>query len=116
MKQKLRLWYDKPAPNRGRVSEERTAKDPDWEEWSLPLGCGYMGLNIFGRTDTERIQVTENSLTNPYRAGLNNFAEIELKIMSGIWFWRMPLLMSAMNGTGLHIEESIFAVIRIRFL
>lgn len=80
MKQKLRLWYDKPAPNRGRVSEERTAKDPDWEEWSLPLGCGYMGLNIFGRTDTERIQVTENSLTNPYRAGLNNFAEIELEM------------------------------------
>lgn len=80
MKQMLRLWYDEPAPNRGRESSERTAKDPDWEQWSLPLGCGYMGLNIFGRTDTERIQVTENSLANPSRAGLNNFAEIELEM------------------------------------
>lgn len=80
MEQVLRLWYDEPAPNRGRESEERTAKDPDWEQWSLPLGCGYMGLNIFGRTDTERIQVTENSLANPFRAGVNNFAEISLEI------------------------------------
>lgn len=79
MEHGLRLWYDQPAPNRGRESEERTAKDPDWEQWSLPLGCGYMGLNIFGRTDAERIQVTENSLANPFRAGVNNFAEISLE-------------------------------------
>ena len=62
----LRLWYDEPAPD----------SDNGWEQWSLPLGCGYMGANVFGRTDTERIQITENSLANPYNPGLNNFSEV----------------------------------------
>lgn len=48
-----------------------------WEKWSLPLGNGYFGANVFGRTETERIQLTENSLANPVGlGGLNNFAEI----------------------------------------
>lgn len=80
MKKQYKLWYDKPAPNRGRESENMTAKDSDWEEWSLPLGCGHFGINVFGRTDTERIQVTEVSLANPYPTGVNNFAEIYLNI------------------------------------
>ena len=74
MQKKYKLWYDKPAPNRGRVSDEPKAKDPDWEEWSLPLGCGHFGVNIFGRTGVERIQVTEVSLASPYPNGVNNFA------------------------------------------
>ena len=56
--------------------------DDDWERWSLPLGNGYFGANVFGRTDTERIQLTEKTLANPYYVaprislgGLNNFAE-----------------------------------------
>jgi len=72
--------YDHPAPNRGRESNDHKAKDPDWENWSLPLAGGYFGINIFGRTDTERIQVTEASLANPYPNGVNNFAEIYLDI------------------------------------
>jgi alpha-L-fucosidase 2 len=45
--------------------------------WSLPLGNGYFGANVFGRTVIERIQLTENSLSNPMNVGgLNNFAEI----------------------------------------
>jgi alpha-L-fucosidase 2 len=56
------------------------AKDPDWEEWSLPLGCGYFGVNVFGRTDTERMQVTEVSLANPYPHGVNNFAEVYIEL------------------------------------
>jgi len=75
-----KLWYDTPAPNRGRVSDTPTAKDPDWEEWSLPLGGGHFGVNIFGRTDAERMQVTEISLANPYRSGVNNFAEIYIDV------------------------------------
>ena len=39
--------------------------DDGWEKWSLPIGNGYMGANVFGRTLTERIQITENSLSNP---------------------------------------------------
>lgn len=50
-----------------------------WEKWSLPLGNGYFGANVFGRTDTERIQLTEKSLSNPYGiGGLNNFSETYL--------------------------------------
>ena len=56
----------------------------DWERWSIPIGNGYFGANLFGRTDTERIQLTEKTLANPYRInsdssyptdGLNNFSE-----------------------------------------
>ena len=39
--------------------------DDGWEKWSLPIGNGYMGVNVFGRTDTERLQITENSFSNP---------------------------------------------------
>ena len=85
MKKQYKLWYDKPAPNRGKTPMDwpphwAKEKDPDWEEWSLPMGCGHLGVNIFGRTDTERIQVTEVSLANPYPSGVNNFAEIYLDI------------------------------------
>ena len=85
MKKVYKLWYDKPAPNRGKVASTWAShwskeKDPDWEEWSLPLGGGYLGVNIFGRTDTERIQITDVSLANPYPSGVNNFAEIYVDI------------------------------------
>jgi hypothetical protein len=73
-----RLKYDKPAPNRGRVSDKPDAKDGDWEEWSLPRGCGHVGGNIFGLPDVERMQVTEVSLARPYPYGVNNFAEVYL--------------------------------------
>ncbi len=62
----LKLWYDEPAPD----------SDEGWENWSLPLGNGYMGANIFGMTETERVQITEVSLVDPYPHGVNNFAEV----------------------------------------
>lgn len=62
----LKLWYDEPAPN----------SDEGWENWSMPLGNGYMGANVFGLTDTERVQITEVSLVDPYPYGVNNFAEV----------------------------------------
>ena len=85
MQKQYKLWYDKPAPNRGPVPKDwaknwSKTKDEDWEKWSLPLGNGYFGVNIFGRTDTERLQITEVSLCNPYPAGVNNFAEIYIDI------------------------------------
>jgi len=48
------LWFDEEAPQ----SLE------GFERWSLPLGNGYMGINVFGGTETELITVTENSLFN----------------------------------------------------
>lgn len=48
-----------------------------WENQSLPIGNGFMGANVFGIVEKERIQITENSLVNSYATGgLNNFAEI----------------------------------------
>lgn len=65
-----RLFYKSPALA-ATISEKEA-----WEKWSLPLGNGYFGANLFGRTDTERIQFTEKSLSNPYGiGGLNNFSE-----------------------------------------
>lgn len=70
----LRLWYDKPAPD----------SDLGWANASLPLGNGYMGVNVFGGVEKERFQITENSLYDLQdvggfkRPGLNNFAEVYL--------------------------------------
>ncbi|MBQ9084584.1 MAG: glycoside hydrolase family 95 protein [Clostridia bacterium] len=61
-----------------------TNLNDDWERWSIPVGNGYFGANLFGRTESERIQLTDKTLANPYRInndsklpcdGLNNFSE-----------------------------------------
>ena len=73
----LYLRYDKPAEN----------SDKGWEEYSIPLGNGYMGANVFGGVECERIQITENSLVNPGErtetsprlGGLTNFGEVYIK-------------------------------------
>lgn len=93
----LRLYYDEEASHgvsqgyddvstsfgsgAGEIADN---VNDDWERWSIPLGNGYFGANLFGRTETERIQLTEKTLANPYRIssdssiptdGLNNFSE-----------------------------------------
>jgi len=78
----LRLWYRQSAPCVNDFAPKwKNGEGPDgWEKWSLPIGNGYLGANVFGRTDVERIQVTENSLCNPGKGGgLNNFAEIMIR-------------------------------------
>ncbi len=83
------LWYSAPAPTDGDEVRNHAGKNPGpndgWEKWSLPIGCGWFGANIFGRTDTERVQITENSLVTPLtgfgvdrKGGLANFAELYL--------------------------------------
>ena len=80
------LWDDQPAPNRGKdysvIQARGYPADADWEAHSYPIGNGYMGANIFGRTDVERIQITDKTLTNgaPYGSGgMTNFAEVFLE-------------------------------------
>ena len=79
------LWYNRPAFNRGADYNKVMARgfpyDEDWERWSLPIGNGYMGAAIFGRTDTERIQLSEKTLANRGcygNGGFTNFSEIYL--------------------------------------
>lgn len=81
-----RVWDDQPAPNRGGDFNITKARgypyDEDWELRSYPIGNGFMGANIFGRTDTERIQLTEKTLANEGLygiGGLTSFAEINIE-------------------------------------
>ena len=93
MKKQYSLWYTAPAPfgyeNRTFFNFFDPPRDDDgWERWSLPIGNSYMGGNVFGRTETERLQISENSLYNPadwrhdtrHNAGLNSFGELYLDI------------------------------------
>lgn len=86
------LSYTKQTPFRNDdlfLRDHRKCNIPEdgWERWSLPIGNGYMGVNIFGRTDEERLLITENSLSNPCTfcdeypggaAGLSNFCSFYL--------------------------------------
>jgi alpha-L-fucosidase 2 len=68
----LRLWYNSPAAN----------NNDGWVSQSLPLGNGYMGVNLFGGVQQDRLQITENSLVDAPTdkiGGLNNFAEVFLE-------------------------------------
>ncbi len=51
----LKLQYFSPADKGGSERE-------NWKRWALPLGNGHMGAMVFGRTDTERIQLNEKTL------------------------------------------------------
>ena len=75
---------DSLPSNRARI---KTSVNDDWERWSLPVGNGYFGANVFGRTETERITVADKTLatswmkTDNYLAGgLNTFAEIFIDV------------------------------------
>lgn len=57
----------------------------DWERWSLPIGNGYFGVNVFGRCKCEKYTLAEKTMStsamktdNYLIGGLNTFAEIYL--------------------------------------
>ena len=91
MKQnKMRLVYSRPAPIKDDFLHYSTP-DCAWERYSLPLGNGFFGVNVFGRLSTERIQISDPTLANPYyvpktvprrtccASGVNNMAELLFK-------------------------------------
>lgn len=80
-----RLWEPEPAPNRGAdfsvIQHRGYPYDEDWEHWSYPLANGTLGANVFGRTDTERIQLSEKTFANGgcyNRGGITSAAELYL--------------------------------------
>jgi alpha-L-fucosidase 2 len=82
---KYELWEPAPAPNRGVDFDIIKARgypfDEDWERWSFPIGNGTLGANLFGRTDSERIQLSEKSIANGGcydRGAITNAAELYL--------------------------------------
>ena len=94
---RLRLWYNEPTPKASVHYEELASEEGTvWERWTLPLGNGHFGASYYGYTDTDRIQITENSLCNPYvsnnglprtrtngNLGLSSLAEIFLDFGHG---------------------------------
>lgn len=78
----LKLWYDEPAPdddNRGWRYDDAPYKG--WESQALPIGNAYLGAKVFGLTERERIQISENSLSTSgttQNAGTTSFTETYL--------------------------------------
>jgi len=54
MNPEFKIWFNKPAPD--------SLKYADWQRWSLPIGNGYAGANIFGHVHCERMQISEETL------------------------------------------------------
>lgn len=83
----MMLKYNRPAPI---IDDFLHYSTPEcaWEKYSLPLGNGFFGANIFGRLGTERVQISDPTLANPYyvpktiprrrscASGVNNMAEL----------------------------------------
>ena len=69
----MKLWYKRPAPliNEGHYARQNDHPMAGWEKWSLPLGNSHFGISVFGRIETERLQITENSVCNPYIRSTN---------------------------------------------
>ncbi len=82
------LWEPAPAPNSGHgedpiLPRRPYSHDSDWESWSYPLANGTLGANVFGRTDVERVQLSEKTFANKgiyQEGGLTNAAELYLDI------------------------------------
>lgn len=86
-KKPLVLWYDEPCDNTSEILDNSVTDRAGWDQQSLPIGNGYMGASVFARLDTDRVQIADKTLANPYRSdptgklghsrgGLNSFADI----------------------------------------
>ena len=52
---KDRLWYSEPAPDSGE----------GFEQYALPIGNGYMGVTVFGGTESETLSISDKEMWNP---------------------------------------------------
>ncbi|UJW31165.1 glycoside hydrolase family 95 protein [Saccharothrix sp. AJ9571] len=86
----LALWYDEPAGG-------------DWLR-ALPIGNGRLGAMVFGNTDTERLQLNEDTVwaggphnyDNPQGAGA--LAQIRQLVFAGQWTQAQDRINQAMLG------------------
>lgn len=53
----LRLWYTKPASQGGASNDNDT-----WQMYTLPIGDGDMGANVYGEIAAERLTFNEKTL------------------------------------------------------
>lgn len=61
----LTMWYKAPAGNQDITATSYKTSTNDeyntWQRYSLPIGNGKIGANIFGRTKVERVMLTEET-------------------------------------------------------
>ena len=73
------IWFDRPNQSvatpvwgEGKVSPSEgnthSNKDREWDRFSLPVGNGSIGANVFGSVATERLTFNEKTL---WRGGPN---------------------------------------------
>ncbi|MBP2328823.1 alpha-L-fucosidase 2 [Kibdelosporangium banguiense] len=87
----LALWYDRSAGS-------------DWLR-ALPIGNGRLGAMVFGNTDTERLQLNEDTVwaggphdySNP--RGAANLAEIRRRVFANQWSQAQDLINQTMLGS-----------------
>jgi alpha-L-fucosidase 2 len=87
----LALWYDRPAGS-------------DWLR-ALPVGNGRLGAMVFGNTDTERLQLNEDTVwaggphdySNPRGAG--SLAQIRQLVFQNQWTQAQSLIDQTMLGS-----------------
>lgn len=104
----LRLWYDEPAPDDdNREWKHVDSKNSAWETLALALGNSYMGAKVFGLTERERIQISENTLSTSggtQNSGTTNFTEVYLHFdhtYSGVDNYTRDLVL---NNSISHVE------------
>ena len=56
-KNALRLWYTEPSSQGGKTGE-----DDIWQEYTLPIGNGDIGANVYGEIEKERLTFNEKTL------------------------------------------------------
>lgn len=57
-----RIWFTEPAPDTGA----------GWEQYSLPLGNGYLGTSVFGGTESEVLSFSDKTMYNPTSSADDN--------------------------------------------
>lgn len=78
--------YESAAPKELKTLYDAPAEDSiqGWKTQSIPIGNGYMGVNIFGDVEHDRLQITEQSLyttstdyiDNRYTGGQESMADL----------------------------------------
>ena len=73
------LWDSAPNPDISR--QNKRTKSRLWESSSYPIGNGYMGACLFGRTDRDWIQIADKTLSNAGKygnGGITSFVDVYL--------------------------------------
>ena len=64
----LKLWYDEPASQGQNVPSSdgfgTTEEDNRWQQQTLPIGNSFMGANVYGEINNEKLTFNQKTLWN----------------------------------------------------